>query len=542
MRPNTHPLRLTLACLVTLSVAGCGGSDSETGDDDTTATVTGSAVAGAVNGTLTVTNASGTQLATASFTNGDFTVELPASALAGELDFEVIGTYTDEVSTDTVNLTATAPLALRLTGGALSGDGTVGITPETTVIRQMVTEQAMTLTEARTAYAAAFGEAPDGLARPFDPTTAGPSWADAGAEDAAFRVGAYSQWGSDLGLSGDELAQFPTALAADLEDGELDGHDGTNPVSVGAKDLSALHAASPLTARYLGAMATFAGSASNVAGVSAPSTLPPLANTVDTLPAERIVTLTDGTTQYKVKLEVNNSAPFPSMAATAHTVHQVTVTSGDGAIPVDLNTATITPSVKMHMLSGMGHSTPFFDTCAATSDLTNGICDIDVYYVMASGMGDTPMGLWDFEVTFPDNTSALFHPKVGMPMDGSVFSAKGVDLGNTDVPYWAWLDTVEANAGGGHDITLLLSTKSGMMFPKVTDATVEIALADADGNWGTFVPLTGDGAGRYSKTGFSGLATDAANTLGVKIVLNGGSNVRTSSTNPAYLSLVFTAP
>ncbi len=536
---------LTAALATAMLLGGCGGSSggTQTSSDTKTTTITGSAVAGAVDGKLTVTDAKGKTLGTANVSGGDFSVTLPRSAVAGQLDFEVIGSYTDEVSGKKVNLTATNCLALRLGANALSGaNGTVGITPDTTVIRELVRTQNMSLSKARNTYQAVMGYTPDGTARPFDPTGSAPSWAATaeGASDAAFRVGAFSQWGQLLGLTGDQLAALPGALAADLADGDLDGHDGANPVAIDAIDFNAMHRASPLAARYLAAMATFAGdTVHNVAGLSYPAGLPPLADTVDEISkmdsAERIVTLGDGT-EYKVQLKVNSPEPFSGMPATARTVHRVTVTNKATGAAVNLAADEIEALVQMHMLQGHTHRTPYVADYAVTSDPVNGVYDFVVYYVMASGMGDVPMGLWDFKLTFADGSTTLFHPKVVMPMDGSVFSAKGVDTAQTEVMYWAWLDAVSANAGGGHDVTLFVSTKQSMMsFPPITDATVKVAL-DPAGPWTT---LANDGNGLYSTTGLTGFASDGSSTLYVDVTLADGHIVRAAG---EYLQLIFTAP
>ncbi len=570
----SHPLPFrfgaAIAGIAALALVGCNSSSSTTA----TSSFSGSAVAGAVNGTLIVRDAAGNQLATATVTDGNFDVDIPDSALTRQLDFAVTGSYTDEVSGNPVNLTASAPLALRLAAGALGGTGAaIGITPETTVIRQLVQEHAMTLTQARNAYQNAFGNTPDGTGRPFDPTGDAPDWADEAANDAAFRVGAYSEWGNDMGLAGDELGQLPTALADDLADGSLDGDDASgNPVTVGATNLHALHQASPLTARYLASMAGFAGSAHNGAGLTAPTGgLPDNAAVTDVMPATRTVTLADGT-ELDVQLSVHNMDPFPMGPATAHTVQRVTLTNAADGSPVDITAAgaavtAITPSAMMHMLSGMSHGTPLETAYnAASSDPANGIYDYDVYYVMASAMSMdgamVPMGLWDFKLTFTageESPTALFHPNVTMPMGGAVLSAKGGDatdmvMGSTGTtmprPYWAWLSTISANSGGGHDIDIFITAKVGMTFPAVYAGASSSTMMPADSldiasvdvevstDGSTWTAMTDEGLGHYSVTGYSGLTTGASGDLWVKLTVNG--NAILASGND--LQLIFTAP
>lgn len=577
---------VSLITFSTLYLGGCIGGSSQS-----KTTISGSAVAGAVSsGEIKVTDSSGTVLATASVKDGDFTVAVSDGALAGELDFEVTGTYTDEVSDVTVTLDADHPLALRLAAGALTAgaEAIIGITPETTVIRQLVKNQSKSLSDAKAAYKDALGNEPHGLARPFAPNAEVPEWAaeDNDAKDAAFRVGAYSQWAKGLGLKDDDLAALPTALAQDLADGDLDGHDGTNPVTIGSVDLSVLHGQSPLTARYLAAMATFAGSASvNVAGLTAPTTgLPPNAEATDVITgetaAERVVTLADGSS-VKVSVKLANSAPFSTMQPnTARTDYLVTLTNAENA-PIDVTAAAskatgITSDSMMHMLSGRHHSTPLTASYdAATSDPTNGQYRFSVYYVMASAMKNSagmsmPMGLWDFEVTLADATgsspleqTALFHPNVAMPM-GVTLSSKGNDAGDQvpnpnspgmtmGRPYWVWLDSVQKN-GNAHDVALFVTTKVGMTFPAVYDGANHSHMTDSLSLTGVTVRISTDkgttwstadenGTGHYSVTGLTGLTSDSAADLLVQVTVNSGGTDRSiklpDDTDPL---LHFTAP
>lgn len=563
---------LLISVLAALSLAGCGGGSSSDTPVKKTA-VSGSAVAGAIDGTVVVRDAGGNQVATGVVVGGDFSLQVPDSALDGELDFTVTGTYTDEVSGNDVTLDAGHPLALRLAANTVTAGtaATIGITPETTVIRELVKHQGMTLSDALTTYAAELGNTPDGSGRPYDPTVAAPSWADDAANDVTYRVGSYSQLGTDLGLSGNDLAALPGALAADLADGALDGlNDSGNDVSIGSMNLRTLHQASALAARYMTAMATFDSSAANAAGVPEPSMgLPPNAKITEAISkmtsAERIVDVGGTDVRVSVTLSPNTAAPFSSMGPiTGRNVYRVTLTKVSDGSPIDVTAVgspvtSIKASSLMHMM-GMSHGTPMTASYdATTSNPAIGAYDFKVYYVMASAMSMggmmSPMGIWDLDFTL-NNTSALtarFHPNVAMSM-GSTLSSRGAsDHGGR--MYWVWLDSV-ASAGGGHDLSLFLTTKVGMMFPAAFDGASYSAMSDSldintvsvqvstDGGVTWSTDLTGDGAGHYSLAGLAGLSTASAGNLVVKVTVTTDDAVVHSikQTNGSDPTLTFQAP
>jgi hypothetical protein len=556
-----------VSALAALSLAGCGGGSSSDTPVKKTA-VSGSAVAGAVDGRVVVRDAGGHQVVTGTVSGGDFSLQIPDSALDGELEFVVTGSYTDEVSGDAVTLDATHPLGLRLAANRVTAGtaATVGITPETTVIRELVANHGMTLANALAVYAAELGNSPDGSGRPYDPTGAAPAWADA-ANDVTYRVGAYSQFGTDLGLGGNDLAALPGALAADLADGVLDGLDGGgNNVTVGAVDLHTLHQASMLAARYMTAMATFDTSAANAAGVPAPTMgLPPNGKITEVIangtPAARVVSING--TEVNVSVQLNNPSPFSAMGpTTSRNVFRVTLTKVSDGSAVDVTAGGGSPvtgisaSSLMHMM-GMSHSTPMSSAYdPATSNPAAGIYQFSVYYVMASAMSmggmTAPMGVWDLDFALTDGTNtatASFHPNVTMPM-GSNLSARGVSDQDGRM-YWVWLDSAKTNAGGGHDIGVFVTTKVGMTFPAVYDGASHMAMGDSltitgvtveasldDATWTT---LTEDGNGYFSLSGYPGLTADAAgkDDLSVRLTLDiGGVTHHVSFTG----GLTFTVP
>ena len=490
--------RNAIASLFAVSLAfglsGCGSDDDgASASTSTETTINGTAIAAAVTGVLAVTDSDGNVVATGTVSNGAFSVDLPNDTLNRELTFTVVGTYTDEVSGDTVTLTASNPLALLMAANHFTAGqtGNAPVTPGSTVIQHMVREHSMTLAQAQTAFQNAFGYLPDMTAVPFDPSTTDSTAAGARPlvdQNAAFRAGMFSQLASDFGLTGDDIADMLGALADDLADGALDGTGDTgSPVMIGSSvNLQTLNGDNPLSARLLGAYGGFAGSSGNAAGLSAPSMGLP-AMSYDQSGASKTVTTASGHT-LRVTLETEANAPIMSGFWTSRVNHKVTledVTSG-GADPVDITTHANLISISqhpfMHMLSGHNHTTPH-SMMADTTQAASGIYNMDTYYVMASemGMGEMamPMGVWDYRIDIAEDldgdgsadetTSVIFHPQVTMSMGGSVFFAKASNANDTwtnmmgmSMPreYRVWLHEAAVNPTGGHDLTVFVSTRN----------------------------------------------------------------------------------
>jgi hypothetical protein len=595
---HSNPRRLsTLAKAVTMAaglaaltaLSGCGSSST-----DSTVQISGQAVAGAVDGTVTVFNAGGA-INSAAVTGGTFQVRLPREALSGDLEFTVTGNYTDEVSGGNVTLTGGNPLGLYVEGGhfLLAGNDNAPVTVGSTVIREMVHTRSMTLTQARSAFQLAFGYLPSMDAVPFDPTSMNAT--DAAARpsadrDAAFRAGMFSQLGADLGLAGADLADLPLALAADLEDNVLDGVDGTGPVMLAGINMLDMHITDPLAARLLAAHGGFAGSSANGAELIAPSMgLPPMAYDADGT-IQRVITATGRT----VDVQLDSEAVMPFMPGywTARTAHRVTLTDVNTAQPVDVTTDAdivgIDQAPFMHMLSGHNHATPTgagIDASAAAS----GSYLMDSYYVMASAMTmgteSIPMGVWDYVVRLDEDTdgdtvadastNVIFHPQVKMPMNGDVLYGKisnAADswtnmMGMTEPrAYRVWLHEATANGDGTHQLTLFISTRNmamnaqgmAMTFPPVFTGqsllgpvdnmgmrpafalgavTVESS-TDGGSSWHSLSPEAN--TGRFTIAALSGL-DNATGTDTLTVRLTVGGNVMQTA-GAANAQLMFTAP
>lgn len=595
--------RFVLSVLLASGLTACGGGGSNTSPPPSptgagSTAITGMAVAGAVDGTLSVRSAAGNVLATTAVSGGAFSVSLPDSALSGELEFIVTGHYADEASGAVVNLTAANPLALRTAAGHFqSGQpGNAPVTPDSTVIRALVAERGMTLAQARGAFEAAFGYLPDTAAVPFDPAasdSAAISLRPQADKDAAFRAGMFSQLASDLGLSGDDIAGLPGALAHDLSDGDLDGEDGAgNAVTVGGTDLRQLHRDGALAFRVLKAHAGFVGSAANRATLGAPSAgLPSVP--YDAPGAQKTVTTKTGR-HITVTLDTVADAPFQTGFWTARVRHRVTMADADTLQPVDISSdpdiVGVSNHPMMYMLSGHDHTTPHGHD-PETSGKAQGRYVLDNYYVMASAMGNgTPMGVWDYvlyiqedtdgnRATAEETTEVIFHPQVRMTMGGDVLSVSASNAADqwTNMmgaaqarPYRIWLHEVVANDAGGHDLSVYVTTQNianaapgsdphahNLSFPAVRAGRVLQGVADAttgvrpDVTLDTVsVEVSLDGAGwqamtaegttgRYRIDQLAGLSTSASNAVQLRLAVNGKVMTTAAGGMP---QLRFTAP
>jgi hypothetical protein len=595
------PLARRLLALAALGfiLGGCSSSNSGSASSPST-TINGMAIAGAVTGTVTVRNGTGTTLASAPVTAGAFSVSLPDTALAGELEFVVVGTYADEMSAAMVNLSANYPLALRTAAGHFTAGqtGNAPVTPDTTVIRNLVANHGQTLAQAQVAFQNAFGYQLDLSAVPFDPVTTDSTMAAARSQadrDASFRAGAMSALAANLGLTGDAIAELPAALARDLADGDLDGHDGSNPVTIAAVNLRALHGADGMPFRQLKSYSGFAGAEVNHdhAQLSAPASgFPTLA--YDSAGVSKTVTTAKGR-HVTVTLDTVADAPFDAGFYTARVRHRLTLVDADTLQPININSDPDIVSVSnhpmMYMLSGHDHTTPHGHD-PDLAGVTSGQYVLDNYYVMASTMGNgTPMGVWDYvffinedsdgvRTTAEHTTEVIFHPRVNMTMGGKVLAAAASHAndqwtnmeGVTQTrPYRVWLHAVDANAGGGHDLALFVSTQNianpapgsdphahTLSFPSVyagralqgpvdavsgvrpdvalTSVTVEVS-TDGGTSWQA---LAADGtSGRYAGVQIPGLSAGSAASVQVRLTVNG--NVMATAAG-AMPQLQFTAP
>lgn len=588
MNHTTMLKRWAIALAMPLMLAACSndGTTNNTNNNNANATgsttVTGQAIAGAVDGSLTVYH-HGATIANATVTGGNFSVDITNDDIGHPLEFVVTGSYRDEVSGNTVTLTAANPLALYVPDGAFvanASSNNAPITPSTTIIRQMVSN-GKTIAQAEAAFQAAFGFKPSLSAKPFDPyTTTTITNQTAADKEAAFRVGMMSQLGSNLGLSATDLAELPSKLANDLADGQFDGMAAGNPVAFGSGvNLSDMHTQMPLGNRLSIALAKFAGSAANSAKLAAPAMgRPPIV--ADASGTTKSVMLANGTTQIDVTLDVPTMAttvpPFQAgFRSNAKVSHTVTLTNGGN--PVDITApGALVSGISIHpwmyMFSGHGHPTPVATT-VDTTQAAQGKYTIDVYYVMATAMmmngAESPMGQWDLDIQLTDASQvgapvahSHFFPKVMMAMGNDLLMARGSNANDTwtnmkgTVPreYRIWLQSITANGIGSHDLTVFSSTQTmsammmgsmmhpifpavfaGQTHPSINTVTMRVS---TDGGT-TWQAMTDDRNGGYSIAGLPGLTTAAAATLDFEFTVNGNLMQTAAKGN---LQLKFTAP
>ena len=561
---TTHIKSLAASLLPAITLSACGNDTTPTTAITSTTTINGQAIAGAVDGTITVRDTTGTQLATGTVSAGVFAIEIPNAKLNGELDFEVTGTYRDEVSGQSVTLTVNNPLSLRVAANQYQAGilGNAPLTPDTSIIRAMVSN-GMSITNAEAAFQAAFGYKPDLNAAPFDPYTTQITTQTMADQTAAFRVGMFSQLGADLGLTAADLAELPNKFAADLADGTLDGIAGGNPVTFASGvNLQTMSQVMPLINRLSMAISRFAGSTANIAGVAAPTMgLPPIIATADMPGTSKNITLANGR-QISITIDTPALAPFQAGFKSVKTTHKITVMEGITPIDItaDANINSISFKPWMYMFAGHQHGSPI--SSMNTTQAASGIYSIDTYYLMPTGMmmadgSFMPMGQWDLEIKLGDTTAPVtdpyayshFFPNVMMNMGTDLLLATGsntadlwTDMTNVTKPreYRVWLQNVAVNGAGGHDVTVYASTLGmqvgvGMVFPPVTGASCEVS-TDAGTTW--HLMSAGTINGQYS-IGLTGLSTTTQNTLDIRLTVNG--NVMTTAAG-SNLQLKFIAP
>ncbi|MDX8377451.1 MAG: hypothetical protein R8L53_05460 [Mariprofundales bacterium] len=589
-----------LACALVLTA--CGGGSSATNSTPATTTIAapaitttinGVAIAGAVTGTVNVNDGTGTNIANAAINNGSFSVTVPNSALAANLQFVVTGTYRDEVSGQTVTLSAQNPLALytavnHFTAGVI---GNAPITPDTSIISTLV-QQGKSLAQAKNSFQTAFGYLPDLNATPFDPyATAAPTATSKTQADknAAFFVGMFSQLANDLGLNVTDLAELPAKLAADLSDGALDGMQAGNPIIFASSgiNIANLHQNKPLDVRLQQAVSGFAGNAANISNVTAPNMqLPPMVHDNYTGSTKTITTA--GGQQWNVTLDTIAQSPFAQGFNVARTTHRISVINSTTNQPVDLYAAGITAMQHpwMFMFSGHAHGTEHGQ--CDISQAAQGILQGDVYYRMASKTASgMPMGLWQYEVRFYEPapvdayTSVMFFPNVRMGMGADILKGAAKNAGDTWTnmtgltnprTYNVWLHAITANVTSGYDVSVFIATQnmmdmtnmagmmgvgmSAMSFPPLNAGLmlngaknamsmrpmhmVKTVLAEISADAGlTWQLLSAQGGGIYKTTSLLGLTSGTVANLQVRLTVDGNPMLDAGGNNPA---LSFTTP
>ncbi len=205
--------------------------------------------------------------------------------------------------------------------------------------------------------------------------------------------------------------------------------------------------------------------------------------------------------------QTNTGLTFTLGAGGVHIVGPsvFTVVAAESGAPVPGLNLSVTP--KMHMDSGMVHSTPV----DSVTDNNDGTYTVTAYYLMPS-MG----GYWEIEISANNSSAAIPVTVTGSMMDRAIL--KGVsdlflNMGLSSVRnYYIFVDSV-AGAAGSRDVSLFVATRENVMFhPAVyngqtlndeagTPWTINglaLEIYDASDAW---VPLADNGNGHYSAAG-----------------------------------------
>lgn len=518
--------RITATTLLASSlIAGLTACDNNT--EISTTSINGTVFAAPVDGaSCEIQDNTGTTIVgpVVTLSDGTYSIDIPDTNLGDDLMLVCNGgTYTDEA--DGTTQTA-GTMSAYAAANSLGADIGLHVTPDSTIVQQLVRQHGMTLTEAHTTFKNNFGYTPDTTIKPTDATNP-----DSDATDdqllAGLHAAAFSQMTSDLGLTPGQQFTLLPALADDLSDGTLDGIDTNGTVNVDGD--STLPLPVNIQNQFSVSMLNFHNDdTKNMTGLNSASIgTQPFAKTTitDSYKVEYVPGMMDameGKTQFKIRLtDLAND-----QAATGKSV-------------------TLMP--MMHMAT-MNHSTPVDGACIEDSN-TAGTYNCTIYYLMASAMMDgTSMGYWDLKVLIGGmmGEAANFYPPVMMAMgDTPRVRLKGltdVDMmmgmtGSSNREYNLFKSSLSGMTGN-HDFEIFVTAKESMMsFPAVyvdaiidQDSTmyeltissmnIEVTTDLSDENsW-----ITADGSsndGYWKATGLTGLTDGTEGSIYVRMTING---------------------
>ena len=493
---------------------GCGGSSDSNDNSVATTTISGSVVAAPVSGaSILVKDSAGNTVAgpVTSTASGEYSIDVPTSALAGDLRFEASGgTFTDE-ATATPGVTA-GKLAAYIAGGTLAANPAVHLDPASTIVHGMVVNGTM-LPAAMADFQNAFGFTPDpAIAPKNEAPTATP--ADNMAQRlAALRAAAFSQMTSDLALSPDKQFLLLEALGKDLADGVLDGKNAAGIVTIDGitalpEDTQCCFSQALLTMQQ--------NTSQNRTGLTV--------DQIGSIPDSR----TALTPTYKVELLYPAGVTNAKMGKTSFTIK---LTNRSNNSPASGQTLKLIP--YMHMAT-KDHSSPV-DVVVDNGD---GTYSCTVYYLMTTMMSGIPQGLWELQVKINAAETAIFYPNVTMAMGTTLTRLYGsandmvASMGTLPPANRTYLLFKDGVNGSTFDLFLATRDDAQMMnFPAVSGGSI---LTPATGTIWTVDPLTSsvqvstdnaifvdaidNGNGHWSATGLT-LGTGA--TVYVKVTING---------------------
>ena len=458
-------------------LVGCSsGSSSGSASSDNT-DVTGSIFASNVAGAKVLVTDGVNTIAGPVITsaNGRFTVPVPNANLKGDLVFVATGgTYTDEATGEQAT---SGELSVMAGANTLVGNPSIHATPSSTIINTLISKHGLSKVDAKAAFKAAFGYAPDSTVEPVDATKANAEASDA-ARLAGVRAAGFSQLLADLGLSKNDHTVLIEALAEDLIDGSVDGMNNGAKVQLKGADVPA-----DMANQFSTALMNFLNGAGKASGLNLGKM---------------------GLLKFNTKV-MSETYTFeltpPMMTEVGKAVYKLKVTNKNGGVA-----ATGMPMLmpKMYMGAGHKHSTPH---TGCTAFDVEGVASCTVYFLMASKMGGEVAGNWDLGFTH-DSETVHFFPEVMMAMgeDTSRLKLSGaktdpdkvIMMGNdTGRNYFIYKDSI-ASSVNGHTVKFFVATQDSMMsFPALDETQVSVVLtvngttADAEGNGIWSVELAG---------------------------------------------------
>lgn len=526
---NTLPFKLSALASIFL-LSACGGSSSSN-PESTSTDISGVAFAAAVNGaSVIVTDMAGNQIAgpVNSNASGTFTLSIPKSNLSENLVFIATGgTYTDEATG-----TATANTGLKgiIAASSFAEDGSVSLnlSPESTLIHQLVDQQSLTLTEAHERFENAFGYAFNPHVIPVDATVEN---ADASNEQrlAGLRAAAFSQLTKDLGFASNKQFELLDVLAMDIADGDFNGKQNDSNLGLDGVMLDAA-----IQGRFSQAMINFRESPDkDKTGLNNASIGHiPFAKTA--ISDSYIVTFVPGDMDI---MEGKSRFSF-------------TVTDHQGVAVTGL-TPSLSPLMNMAMHK---HTTPF--TAVSEDSEEPGLYHGTLYFLMASSMANgNSMGFWKLAISL-DEEQVTFYPKVMMSMGDSVRAnlksqidcSSGMMGADEKCSYILFKDSLQST-DNGYSFSVFIAAKQNMMnFPAlentlVVDAdslevtSINVEMSTDENTWVTAIS---EGDGIWSSNELTGLSQGEQASIYIRLTVNGqqatdnGSSVDGSADNAMF--------
>jgi hypothetical protein len=507
---RTLPFKISFISSVIL-LSACGGSSSSSSSVSTDSDISGVAFAAAVDGaSVSVTDKAGNEIAGPVISNasGNFTLTIPKANLSDELVFIATGgTYIDEATGTT---TANGGLKSIVAASTLAEDGSISLSlsPESTLIHQLVDQQGLTLSQAHERFESAFGYSFNPHVIPVDATQLNAEAAD-DQRLAGLRAATFSQLTKDLGLGSHLQFELLEALAMDIADGDFNGKQNNSSIEVNGINLDAA-----IQGRFSQAMMNFRANGDNSGLNNAAIGHVPFAKTA--ISDSYIVTYVPG------DMDIMEGKTRFSFRVTDHQGIAVTGLSPE-----------LSPLMNMAMHK---HATPF--TAVSEDSEEPGLYHATLYFLMASSMANgNSMGFWELGITL-GTEEVSFYPKVMMAMgDGNVrANLKSQSDCNSGMmnkaekcSFILFKDSLQST-DTNYRFSIFIAAKKNMMnFPalnnglivdaeslEVTSIKVEMSTDEM-----TWVDAVSEGDGIWSTNELTGLSQGEQASIYVRLTVNG---------------------